>query len=130
MDWSQEIVELHQFFEGWLGGSLAKTEAVYRRFADVMATGFCIVNPSAQLTEREALIEQLYKAHGARPKIRIWIEQPRLHQQLAGGLLASYQECQEIDGHSTKRLSTVLFAIDDTAPNGLKWLHVHETWCA
>ena len=42
--------------------------------------------------------------------------------------LATYEEWQEIDGKINARLSTVLLRAKADAPNGVEWLHVHETW--
>ena len=62
------------------------------------------------------------------PPFRIWIEsfQPRL---VAGNLaLVTYEEWQEVEGRVTGRLSSALFREMETAPKGVEWLHVHETW--
>jgi hypothetical protein len=40
----------------------------------------------------------------------------------------TYHELQLNDGVPNQRLSTVVFRQDPAAPNGLVWVHVHETW--
>jgi hypothetical protein len=39
--WHAEIVELHNFFFGWLGGTLPATDAIYARLVDTMAPVSC-----------------------------------------------------------------------------------------
>jgi hypothetical protein len=43
-------------------------------------------------------------------------------------LLVTYEEWQQSGDQTTARLSTALFRDKPDAPNGLEWLHVHETW--
>ncbi|MFX0092506.1 MAG: hypothetical protein ACFFBD_12150 [Candidatus Hodarchaeota archaeon] len=42
--------------------------------------------------------------------------------------MTTYEEWQEIDGQTIARLSTALFRKCFDAPNGVEWLHAHETW--
>ena len=42
-------------------------------------------------------------------------------------VLATYEELQDNDSQVNSQLSTVLFQQALTTPNGLRWLHVHET---
>jgi len=59
---------------------------------------------------------------------RIWIKTVRLRQQIKDLSLATYEEWQELERQTTARLSSMLFQGAQSTPNGLKWLHVHETW--
>jgi hypothetical protein len=60
----------------------------------------------------------------------MWIDQFRFHQQEGKIGLTTYQEWQETAEGRTVRLSTALFREKVGTPNGLEWLHVHETWLA
>ena len=42
--------------------------------------------------------------------------------------LVMYEEWHSLKGEESARLSTVLFEKRAGAPNGVAWLHVHETW--
>lgn len=127
--WHTEIVELHAFFEGWLGGTLPPTDAVYARLAETMAPEFALVTPGGKLVPRKQLLAQLRAAHGSRPGWRIWIQDPKLRLQAGDLLIATYEEWQRHgDGIVTGRLSTAIFRARPAAPNGLAWVHVHETW--
>jgi hypothetical protein len=123
-----EICELHDFFQAWFTGTLANTDTNFARFADVMADGFAIINPSGKLSERPALLTGLRAAHQRQPAIRIWTQNHQLRHQVGDLALLTYEEWQKDATHTTARLSTVLFRAQAGTPNGVMWLHVHETW--
>lgn len=126
---SQEIIGLHQFFEGWFLGRLPQTEAAFGRCATALAADFHIIGPDARLTKRGPLLTGLWQAHGRWHNGRIWIENVVLRHHQGDLALATYEEWQEIEGQpATARLSSVLFRRETAAPTGLVWLHVHETW--
>jgi hypothetical protein len=126
--WRAEIVELHDFFQGWLSGSLPASETVFARFADTMDANFAIITPGGELVERAVLLRSLRSAHASRPGLRIWIERPHVRMNAGPLTLATYEEWQAMHGETTARISSVLFAEQHAAPNGLRWLHVHESW--
>jgi hypothetical protein len=123
-----EIIELHQFFQDWFNAVISDTDAEFSRFADVMADTFVIVSPAGKLQERAPLFAGLRAAYGKRPGIRIWIEDVRVGFHQEGIAIATYAEWQQLGEAITARLSTVVFRERPDAPNGLEWLHVHETW--
>ena len=123
----REIVDLHRFFEGWLSGALPQTEEVFSRVEQVLASEFTFVGPTGAVTERAALLEWLKGAYGSRPGLRIEIRGERIHQR-EPVFLATYEEWQTHEETTRGRVSSVLFREADGVPNGLEWLHVHETW--
>lgn len=124
----QEIEELHQFFQDWYNGVLPQSNEAFARFADAMALGFTIIFPSGNVMRREPLVEALYKSYDGRDGFRIWIKNVQIHQKVGDVIVASYQEWQRDQEQTTARLSSVILERDSNAPNGLRWLHVHETW--
>lgn len=127
--WHAEIVELHAFFVGWLVGTLPATDATYARLVDTMALEFAMVTPGGAYIPRERLLAQLRAAHGSRPGWRMWIEHAELRYAQGELTVATYEEWQRhADGTVTGRLSTAIFREQHGTPNGLAWLHVHETW--
>ena len=123
-----EIVELHDFFVAWFTGTLPKNVESFARVESALSKAFVIVSPGGTATERKELLEQLHGAYGRLPDIRIWIENVQLRQQNGPVSIVTYEEWQENAGKRTVRLSTVVFCTKDNGPNGLEWLHVHETW--
>lgn len=125
-----KIAELHQFFEDWFAGRLSDTDAAFARCAGVLAEGFEIVGPDGKRTQREPLLAGLRSSHGAVPPgaFRIWTREERSRELGEEHLLGSYEEWQEGDAGPRGRRSSVVFRRDASAPNGLVWLSVHETW--
>ena len=123
-----EIVALHRFFEDWFNARLPQTEDAFKSMDQVMGEEFIIVMPDGRSVGRNPLLELLYKAHGKRVGIKIWIEDVRPIIQEGGLTVAEYQEWQTEDGETTSRVSTAVFRDAPETPNGQSWLRVHETW--
>ena len=127
-----EVDELHRFFVDWMTGTLPRTQEAYARFTGVMADHMVIISPRGVLTEREPLIEELEAAHGAHAgptnDFGIRIENYRCHRTEGDLCLVTYEEWQQRSGATTGRLGTALFRRRAGTPNGVEWLHVHETW--
>jgi len=124
-NWQRDIEDLHIFFEDWLGGNLAQTGANFERLERALAPSFAIINPEGTESPRDPLITGLYNGHGSRSGLRIKIKNPRLRVETDKIVVATYEEWQEYAGTATTRLSTVVF---EKVGEGLRWLHVHETW--
>lgn len=126
-NWRDEIEELHDFFEGWMRGDLPDEPASLARMEEALAPDFTFVTTAGEMLGREAVVEGVRSAHGARPGLRIEIREPRLLQVWDDRRLAVYEEWQHFEGSSDGRISTVLLCPNDNAPRGLAWVHVHET---
>ena len=129
----QEILGLHRFFEAWFNAGFADEDRGFRRFTDVMAPGFVIVSPRGVATALSELGRELRQAYGAwkhdgDDPWTIQVEDVKLRHQHGDVALLTYVEKQHARGHDTARLSTVLMERHDPTPNGVRWLHVHETW--
>lgn len=125
-----EVVGLHQFFEDWFNGMLPNNDAGFMRFESVMERDFSMVVPDGSTVPLPQLSERLRSAHGvdALSPIRIWIEELSTRELSPQLFLVSYQEWQERNGETTVRISSALLQASLQTPNGLQWLHVHETW--
>ena len=126
-----EIEDLHRFFESWLSGRAGDDDATWERLPSVLAEDFAHVGPDGALLDREGLLSALRPAHGsAGGSFRIRIEDVRC-RLVEGDLgLTTYEEWQDRSGRLRGMLSTALFRARPGAPNGLEWVHVHETWLA
>lgn len=125
----QEIDELHRFFEAWFAGRLPATSESFARVDVALSEDFEIVGPSGDLSARGPLLERLRAAHGVDDALRIRVENGRVRTLEPGGLLlAVYEEWHETEDGPRGRLSSALFRPWPETPNGLQWLHVHETW--
>lgn len=125
----QEIIGLHRFFEAWFLGGFSDRERGFQRFAGVMDPGFVIVSPRGTATALPALSEGLRGAFGS------WTEGSSIEvaeitgRHVHADLVAlTYVERQHVRGKDTARLSSVLMRQHEATPNGVQWLHLHETW--
>ncbi|HMN29477.1 MAG TPA: hypothetical protein PKE45_15105 [Caldilineaceae bacterium] len=80
------------------------------------------------MSDYATVIGWIRSGYGSRPGFRLWTEAIIVRQQQAGLWLATYVEGQEINGMLNRRLSSAFFCEQPSAPRGLAWLHVHETW--
>lgn len=126
----REIGELHDFFQAWMRGELPRTDAAFARFPAALDARFMLISPAGQAAGVEETVAWIRSAHGSRPDFRLWTTDHQVRFEAAGCVLATYQEWQTRDGVTTTRLSSVLFRADPAAPNGVAWVHVHETWLA
>ncbi len=124
-----EAEELQQFFQDWTTGALDAEKVDMERFASVAADTFILISPSGRKTGRQALIDGMLPTHGKAPAdARIWIESFELRWQAEGVAVVTYEHWQEVGGQQRGRLTTTVFRDREDTPNGVEWLHVHETW--
>jgi len=124
-----EVRQLHRFFQDWYRGEL--TDSEFQRFEGVMGAGFEIILPDARILPRAAIVEAVRSQKGTDPDAELRIENVRVVHAGEAFVIATYEEWQARTGDPARgRLSTVVFRPDAGAPNGLVWLHVHETWLA
>jgi hypothetical protein len=123
-----EIHDLHQFFQDWFSGSIPQTEANFTRVTTALAPTFVLVSPDGTLVDYAMVITWLRGDYGTRPGFRLWVEEITLRQQQGDLILATYVERQQLGEQTNARLSSALFQRHAAAPNGVVWLHVHETW--
>lgn len=127
-NYATEIQELHQFFQDWFTGSIAQTEQNFSRVTMGMSEQFALISPDGTLADYQTVISWLRGGYRSRPNFRLWTDKIVVRHQTDELALATYEEWQEIDGKINARLSTVLLRAKADAPNGVEWLHVHETW--
>jgi hypothetical protein len=126
--WHAEITELHAFFQGWLDGTLPDTDAAFARVVNTTDPAFVLIGPSGEITNRAALLDQIRAGHASRPGWRMWIERAELRCCSGDLRVATYEEWHQTGEATTARICTAVLRAAPGTPNGLAWLHVHETW--
>lgn len=124
----QEVIGLHDFFQVWLEGSVPPTDAVFDRFFLATSPAFTLISPDGQAAGREATAAWIRAAYGTRRGFRLWTDEHCLRAAGVDWALVTYREWQTHAGVTTLRLSSALLVADACAPQGLSWLHVHESW--
>ena len=125
----QEVLDLHVFIEAWLLGSTPRSPAAFARFADVLHPDFVMIDIRGASRSRDELVTAFESAHGQnRGGIEVEIDGLDCRLERADLCLVTYLEAQRIDEITTTRRSTALFVPQPDCPNGVAWLHLHETW--
>lgn len=124
-----EVLGLHRFFERWYRGELEASGEDFARVSDVLTEDFRMVEPGGGVVARGELLTGLRSNHGTKPAgFRIRIENV-FYRTLGRGLAAvTYEEWHEAGTRVKGRVSTAIFRDQANTPNGVEWVHVHETW--
>ncbi len=125
-----EIAARHRFFVEWFKGTAEDTaiEDCARSFAP----DFQMITPDGQQHSRDTVLSMLRGARGSRQGRTFAIEVETRHATpLAADLvLIVYDELQWTDDGRTARRSTAIFGANASAPGGVLWRHLQETWIA
>lgn len=124
----QEVIDLHAFFEAWLGGALPDDDATFARFTAATDPAFTLISPAGAVMTHAAVVAWIRHAHGTRRGFRLWTTDHILQDATATRALVTYLEWQTHDEVTTCRISSACFVADGAAPHGYRWRHVHETW--
>lgn len=123
-----EVRELHDFFAAWFRGDLPDTDAAFERFAGVMAPSFQIVTPGGVALDRDPILDAVRKRRGSSADFDIEIRN-HVHRFTIGDItVVTYEEVQRDDGVERVRFSSAVLQSKPGAPQGVEWLHLHETW--
>ena len=125
-----EVVRLHEVIEAWTTGRLPETYAAFAGFADALGPDFLIINPQGSAEPRGHVVPRFRERHGARgPSFRITIDNAALRLTQGDHALVTYQEIWSLGEEPAGTiLSSAWLRREDTAPGGVLWLHLHETW--
>lgn len=125
-----EVFELHRFFQEWYLGEVDDPNGeAFGRVSEVLAEEFHIVTPEGKMLGRSEILTAVRGGHGSKPAdFRIRTEKCHFRAGGRGIGVVTYEEWHDEGGKSQGRLSTAVFQDRADAPNGVRWVHVHETW--
>jgi hypothetical protein len=125
---SAEVIDLHRLFVDWFVATRAET-VEFSRFECVMGEGFGMIAPDGQVLDRAAVIDHVRSSRATCDDgFSISIEDIRAGWQDASTIVVFYVEAQLRGGKHSRRQSSALFTTSSSAPNGVEWRHLHETW--
>ncbi len=117
----REVRELHEFFERWYTGTAAPSEI---NRLNVLDPSFVMIAPDGRSLSADAVRSSIVSIYGQRA---MGIEIRNVTVNREGGF-GTYEEWQTFEGAVTGRVSTAVMVPSPDAPNGLRWIHLHETW--
>lgn len=128
-----ELAATHAFLVAWFAGLSPRSEAhLATHFVGRLDPGFQLIDPSGDIIDVARLGHELFAGHGS--GVGFAIEADNVRCRFADGdiIIASYHEWQRNAVRATSRdngrIVTAVFRTDDAAANGVRWVHVHETW--
>ena len=124
-----EVVELHRFFQAWYRGEIDPDGGAFSRLSDVLGESFHMVSPDGELVGRGEVLAVLRAAHGSKgADFVLRAEECRFRTGSRRLGVVTYEEWQEEGGTSRGRIATAVLQDRADAPNGVEWVHVHQTW--
>jgi hypothetical protein len=119
------------FFQDWFTGAARETDDSFARVSRVLASDFLLVSPRGELYDRTGILEIIRAAYNRRTSgFRVWIEDVTVRLIAEPLCIATYEEWQAEGSNRTRRFSSVVFRRAPDLPNGVQWVHLHETWLA
>ncbi len=123
-----EVRVLHAIFVDWFrpGDAGVPDFSLVER---ALAADFRRVAPDGSVADKDAVTTAIRLARGTAPAdFAIAILGPRPVWQASEAVLLEFVEQQYRAGTTTERRSTALFTPDGSAPRGVVWRHLQETW--
>jgi len=122
----REVIELHEFFQSWFCGEIGQEEGhlLARRFAQNSR----LITPDGEVEQFYSLEKRFLSAYGKRPGVKVWTSHFVPLMITHDSALVKYREWRLFNEELTGRLTTCLFKLNDEAPNGIEWSHIHESW--
>ena len=123
-NWQREVIELHEMFEAYFLGE----HQDHSRVEAVLADDFTFVGPDANPTDRAGTIAAIVAGYNHTTSLQIRTLDHTLIFEAGDVVVAQYIEEHKLSDRTNRRLTTAIFTASETAPNGLMWRRVHETW--
>lgn len=124
MGWQHEIIEMQGFLEAWYLGR----EQALDRVEEALHPAFSFAGPNGESADRATVLDLIRNGHGHTAQLRITTSDHQLLHRTPEVIVAAYVERHELARGDNERLCTVVFTVEDDAPNGLRWLRTHESW--
>jgi len=125
-----EVVSLHEFFVGWLTGSLVESDEVFGRFVDALHPEFSMIPASGMVLDRDAVLASVRAGHGT-ADASLAIEIRDVVECLISGdaVVVRYEEWQFIGGGvDSRRVSSAVLVRSPGTGDAVRWRHLHETF--
>ncbi|WP_349960223.1 hypothetical protein [Rhizobium sp. ZPR3] len=125
---SAEVIDFHRFFEAWYNAATADNTD-FDRCERTFGQAFHMIPPTGRLFDRAETIELIRTNRASfRGDFSIEISDIRSSFETEDTIVLTYVEAQMRAGKYSRRQASALFTASSSAPNGVEWQHLHETW--
>jgi hypothetical protein len=125
---SAEIIAFHRFFVAWYDAATADS-VDFGRCEQVFAPEFHMIPPTGRIYDRTETIEFIRANRASfNGDFAIDIENIHTFWQDDEMILLTYVEKQDRRGEKTARQASAYFIRHSSAPNGVQWRYLHESW--
>ncbi|NLR97846.1 DUF4440 domain-containing protein [Rhizobium sp. P38BS-XIX] len=123
-----EVIDFHRFFEAWYDAETAGSTD-FDRCERTFGHAFRMIPPTGRIFDRAETIE-LIRTNRASFRGDFSIEISDIHSsfETENTIVLTYVEAQMRAGKYSRRQASALFTASSSAPNGVEWQHLHETW--
>ncbi|MDO6708844.1 DUF4440 domain-containing protein [Photobacterium sp. 1_MG-2023] len=120
-----EVIAAHELIGRWLSDVNCPIEVCDNLLAR-FSPAYSMMTPGGEFLDNTLLTSFFRTQCGAKPGLKIEIDNLQLVAEHATGATVTYQERQQMpDQEATWRFSTVVFELE--AENQVIWRHLHET---
>lgn len=122
-----ELEEIHGTLQDWLSGRFPRNSDRLKRIQEVVTNDFRVATVGGNELDCSELMAEIEEGWGSRPDLCISVSNVEIICASGGLIVARYDECEKWAGSRSCRVSTVVFRCDESKPNNLAWLRLHET---
>lgn len=125
----REITEFFKFFSDWFDGAIPNTDEQYSRISRVIpADSTFISHKGEMITARSFFMNSIRTAHSTIPQLHMQAKNIQLQWENGDLALIIFEEWSIAPIPVTGgRLCSAIFRKNPNTPNGIEWLHFHET---
>jgi hypothetical protein len=125
---SAEIAAFHRFFVEWYDAVTAN-DVAFDRCESAFGREFHMIPPSGRIFDRGETIELIRSNRASyNGDFSIEIEDIRPCWEAGDAIMVTYVEAQVRSGAKSRRQASALFTLSSSAPEGVEWQHLQETW--
>lgn len=126
----REIVEFNVFITKWLSGELPNKQETFQRLSGVIGTGAKFVHPWGDESSLQEFLCGLIPKHGTMKEMKVsfWFDNIQERKLAEGVHLVTWQPWEQVTGGEKRGyFATAILTAKEGTPNGVEWLHFHET---
>ncbi|KAL8114794.1 sucrose-phosphatase 1-like isoform X3 [Apium graveolens] len=125
-----EIVMFYLFYEKWRKAEVEKTEQSLHKLKSLCHSMAIFVHPSGVKRPLKHSIDDVVMLHGDKKgkPFSVWVDQVYSAEIASNTWLVKFYKWELCDEEKYCCLTTVLLSLKTEEPDGLMWLHMHQTW--